>query len=220
VGESLPLQEGEKPIAWHWKQWLTTWDKISIWRKTPIIVVGKAWLVVTNQRILQVEGRFIHPFEVRSWKDDSFNQNGSRTLSGCQVTAAYSLEDISSVHETHGKNVAGALVGTLHIQMKSADSLSISANPGVLSLVPIINEAMVKRKSLLQRQQAKNVVIDFSWVKEYLNKGGIVLTTIKCPQCGASIDLPKEGSTTKCGYCRASIHAQDVLERFTGLIKS
>jgi len=61
---------------------------------------------------------------------------------------------------------------------------------------------------------------DFAWIRDYLDKGGLVLTTIKCPQCGANLDLPKEGNNTRCKYCGASIYAQDILEKFKGLLKS
>jgi len=79
---------------------------------------------------------------------------------------------------------------------------------------------MLKAIQKKQEKERPIVVIDFSRVRDYLDKGGLVLTTVKCPQCGASIELPKKGSTTKCGYCRASIYAQDILEKFKGLMQS
>jgi hypothetical protein len=86
------------------------------------------------------------------------------------------------------------------------------------ALVPIINDAILKRKAVIQEQQTKKVVIDFSWVREYFDKGGLVLTTVKCPQCGGSIELPKEGNLTKCKYCGANVYAQNVLDRLKGLL--
>jgi hypothetical protein len=46
-----------------------------------------------------------------------------------------------------------------------------------------------------------------------------VLTTVKCPQCGAGIELPKEGSLIKCQHCGSQIYAQDVFDKLEGLLK-
>ncbi len=57
------------------------------------------------------------------------------------------------------------------------------------------------------------LVLDFSSLKEQMAKGGLVVQTIKCPTCGASVDLPSNGNTTKCQYCQSTIYAADLFEK-------
>lgn len=62
------------------------------------------------------------------------------------------------------------------------------------------------------------VVIDFSFLKTFIEKGGIVLTALKCPHCGAPIKMPKNGTATVCDHCGSTIYAQDIFEKVKTLI--
>jgi ribosomal protein S27AE len=64
----------------------------------------------------------------------------------------------------------------------------------------------------------KRIIIDFTALKELAEKGGIVLTELKCPKCGAPIKLPKEGTETTCEHCGSVIYAQDIFEKIKALI--
>jgi len=69
-----------------------------------------------------------------------------------------------------------------------------------------------KKKSRIQ------YVLDFSFLKNEMEKGGVVLQQIKCPNCGAAIKLPTEGNAITCQYCQGTIYAQDIFEKMKGLI--
>jgi DNA-directed RNA polymerase subunit RPC12/RpoP len=62
-------------------------------------------------------------------------------------------------------------------------------------------------------------ILDFSFLKAEMEKGGLVVQSVKCPSCSAAIALPQTGSTTKCEYCGATVFAQDVFDRIKGLMK-
>lgn len=69
-----------------------------------------------------------------------------------------------------------------------------------------------------KRKERVQVVLDFSSLKEYMAKGGLVLQTTKCPECGGPIPLPTTGNQTKCGHCGNTIYAQDIFEKIKSLI--
>ena len=72
------------------------------------------------------------------------------------------------------------------------------------------NEAERKRDKI-------HVMLDFSFLKSIMEKGGLVMQVLKCPECGATVDFPKTGNETKCNHCGKTIYAQDVFEKVKGI---
>jgi DNA-directed RNA polymerase subunit RPC12/RpoP len=68
------------------------------------------------------------------------------------------------------------------------------------------------------RRRERPVIVDFSALRDILERGGISTFVPKCPNCGAPIQLPESGESVKCPYCGATIYAKDVLERLKELI--
>ena len=78
-----------------------------------------------------------------------------------------------------------------------------------------------KRREALEAEKRKErvqIVIDFSMVKEYMEKGGLVLQKTKCPECNAPIPIPTSGNQVFCQHCGSTILAQDIFEKIKGLI--
>jgi len=69
-----------------------------------------------------------------------------------------------------------------------------------------------------KKKQRVQIVLDFSALKEYMEKGGLILQQTKCPECGASIKLPQSGNQITCEHCGSIIYAQDIFEKIRGLI--
>jgi len=77
------------------------------------------------------------------------------------------------------------------------------------------------RKRFLADEKKKervHVLLDFSFLKSYMEKGGLAMQTFKCPECGAPTKLPESGNEVKCGHCGNTIYAQDIFEKVKGLI--
>lgn len=70
----------------------------------------------------------------------------------------------------------------------------------------------------LQKKERVQVIVDFSFLKDYMEKGGMVVQKISCANCGASMHLPEKGNTVDCPYCRTTHRVQDVFERVRQLI--
>jgi len=63
------------------------------------------------------------------------------------------------------------------------------------------------------RPRMEHVVVDFARILEAARGRGVILDTIECPSCKASISLPGSGDTFQCEYCGKSIRATDIFEK-------
>ena len=75
------------------------------------------------------------------------------------------------------------------------------------------------RKSYEKLKPKKVVTIDFVELAKLIASLGIVMKAIKCPNCGANVDLPEKGDVVKCPYCNTAIKAIDVYEMVKKLLK-
>jgi ribosomal protein S27AE len=85
----------------------------------------------------------------------------------------------------------------------------------------LVTEQCLKRKAEIEAEKKKErvqVVLDFSALKDYMEKGGLILQKTKCPECGAPIPLPTTGNQAKCDHCGSTIYAQDIFGKIKSLI--
>jgi len=62
----------------------------------------------------------------------------------------------------------------------------------------VLNGEIWKRETIRLRniriaQLERGRTVDFSLIREMLERGGIVLQSIKCPNCGAPLEIPSSG---------------------------
>jgi len=70
------------------------------------------------------------------------------------------------------------------------------------------------RKERIEELELKEkVVIDFSTIRNYFSEKGLVVYTVKCPNCGAPLKLPEKGKEIKCEYCGTTVYAEDILKK-------
>jgi len=124
------------------------------------------------------------------------------------------LEEISGISET------GMLMKRICVSDKSGEyRFSISEN--LANFKNLVNGALTERKKALDEMRKKDrihVMIDFSSIGDYMEKGGLQLTTVKCPNCNAPLKLPNQGTEIICQYCNSTILAQDIFEKIKSLI--
>ncbi len=86
---------------------------------------------------------------------------------------------------------------------------------------PIMENAVAMRHSEIDAEKKRervHVMLDFSFLKTFMEKGGLVMQVLKCPECGGTVDFPKSGAETKCTHCGKTIYAQDIFEKVKGLL--
>jgi len=88
---------------------------------------------------------------------------------------------------------------------------------GKMPRIDFKDMVMEQIKSTIQNEN--KVTIDYSFLKTYLDKGGILLTTLRCPHCGAPIEIPNGGNNVKCKHCGNLILAIDLLDRISRITK-
>jgi ribosomal protein S27AE len=76
---------------------------------------------------------------------------------------------------------------------------------------------LIKRRAREIEEERKRervqFVIDFSFLKAQIERGGLVLSTVKCPNCMGPLTLPDSGNITNCGHCGATIRAVGVFDK-------
>lgn len=63
------------------------------------------------------------------------------------------------------------------------------------------------------------IVLDFSSLKDVMSKGGLVMSTYKCPNCNGIISIPEAGKVLMCQYCGTPIKPVDIFEKVKSLIQ-
>jgi len=63
------------------------------------------------------------------------------------------------------------------------------------------------------------LILDFTSLKDVMTKGGLVMTTYKCPNCNGMIKLPEAGKVLMCEYCGTPIKPVDIFEKIKSLIQ-
>jgi hypothetical protein len=72
----------------------------------------------------------------------------------------------------------------------------------------------------LQKERANvQVILDFSSLKDAMSKGGLVMSTYKCPNCNGMVDIPEAGKVLLCKYCGIPIKPVDIFEKIKSLIQ-
>lgn len=98
---------------------------------------------------------------------------------------------------------------------------SHSQYPSYMGVVQFIELDFVFEKIPEQPKQTQTiqVVLDFTSLKDVMSKGGIVMTTYKCPNCNGMVNLPEEGKVLMCQYCGTPIKPIDIFEKIKSLIQ-
>ena len=68
------------------------------------------------------------------------------------------------------------------------------------------------------KKDKPTIIIEFSSIRDFIKEKGIVLQPLKCPVCGAPLDIPNEGNIIICPYCGSTIKALDVFEKIKSLL--
>lgn len=96
-----------------------------------------------------------------------------------------------------------------------------SLKSGLIELVkPMIENVITsvrEKLAILRRLDRLGVTVDFSFLKKYMEKGGLLMQALRCPHCDGPIDFPKTGNVTTCPYCGTSIYAQNIFDKLKSL---
>jgi len=187
---------------------LYSWDgQLNIKMDTMSGYSEQGGLILTNRRIV-----WLKRLTTGTWdKQTSF-----------KITHEILLENIKGIFGESGdsdrwKNTR-TLVPIVHDSLESEYGLKYA----FLEIFKGITEAAISlRQQEIETEKRKDrvhVTLDFSFLKTLMEKGGLTMQVLKCPECGAAVDFPKSGNVTECSHCGREIYAQDIFEKVKGLI--
>ena len=173
-------------------------------RKAMILQMGA--LLLTSRRLIWLERR-----QIGVWKPQITYQ----------VALEIPLESIKGVLAESGDS--GNWASTRKVSIVSDDGeKTFNLQSAFQELLrPMVENAIKQRRDEMEAEKRKDkihVMLDFSFLKSMMEKGGIMMQVLKCPECGASVEFPKSGNQTVCTHCGKAIYAQDVFEKVKGLI--
>jgi len=132
------------------------------------------------------------------------------------------LEDIKGISGGSGDSRNWQLPKKISVVDSNGESTFILQYAFLELFKPMIENAIEIRRKEIDTEKKKeriHVMLDFSFLKTYMEKGGLVMKVLKCPECGATIEFPKSGTQTKCSHCGNTIYAQDIFEKIKSLLE-
>jgi hypothetical protein len=173
--------------------------------QAPIIMQIGA-LLLTSRRLIWLERR-----QIGVWKPQITYQ----------VALDMPLESIKGISADTGDSGNWATPKKVSIVTDDGEKTFNLQSAFQELLKPMVETAIKMRKEETEAEKKRDkihVMLDFSFLKSVMEKGGLVMQVLKCPECGASVDFPKSGNQTQCVHCGKTIYAQDIFEKVKGLI--
>jgi len=200
---ALMLEANEKVIQYwqgnHETQMMTSKDTWLGKQPTTVKQTKMGTLVLTNQRLAWIEMRGVfnkshhYIFAILLDKLQGISMGGS-------ITKYVSIADSQNEHIFHLSGVYSA---------------------GLDSFKRVVYDQVKARKQELENEKKRDkvqIVLDFSFLRTYMEKGGLSLQVLKCPECGGPIKIPQSGNNTVCQHCGNNVYAQDIFEKVKALI--
>ena len=231
-GNTLLVKEphGKAPNGWHSALSLTrdeeiveTWQgrriesKPLIYGETEVVDRGEGVLILTNQNIMWLysipsspEGSFSRGFRI-PLEEIAGISSGPEPIPHLAITHLEGADFVSPFSRLGPIPGYGGLLG--HREYMTEDELEVLQE----TVKKQQRERRIAVLELLKKERVQ-VIIDFSFLREYMEKGGMIVQKISCAHCGASMQLPEKGNTVDCPYCKTTHRVQDIFEKVKQLI--
>ena len=161
--------------------------------------------ILTNLRAVYIQERFTPAAAHSGFIDGSFELN-LESIAGATLSSGAP----NSMIIYSGRAPFNIFLGATQSSGYPIDVLIVA-----LLRLRFDRVAEIKKSKENERIQ---IVTDFSWLRDYMEKGGIMIKTYKCPGCGGAIDIPSNGKAGKCGFCGTTFYAEDVFKKVKDLI--
>lgn len=132
------------------------------------------------------------------------------------------LEEIKGISGNTGNSADWTYTKRICVIDSNGENKFMLQNAFFEMFKPMVEDALkIKRKEIKAKKKKERIHIrlDFSFLKTYMEKGGLVMKILKCPECGGTIEFPESGTQTKCSHCGKSIYAQDIFEKVKSLLE-
>jgi len=210
VASAAIMGKGERTLA--------CWSGYNV-VSSPVVVNGQTVyrstnvggnLLLTNRRLLWAEGHVTTRGLIFTTTETSW-----------LVKYELPLDGIKGINGSSGDSNNWVSPTEIHIVDEKGEHLFQLYYAFCELFKPAVESAVSLRQDEIEREKRQDrvqVMLDFSFLKKYMEDGGLVMQTLKCPECGASVKFPEAGSQTICTHCGANIHANDIFKKIKDLI--
>jgi hypothetical protein len=174
-------------------KWQGHHETLKAGSRHPIIIWRSGYLILTTQRIL--------------WIDRCFNGTWSIRISH-KVGREIPLEHVKSISGESGDSVrwrnTESKPNDIVIVDNSGENVFTLGYAFIELIKDMTETAISSRCEEIEAEKKKermHLAIDVSSLKSILDKGGVELQTLDCPECGAAIAFPKNGNHSTCAHC-------------------
>jgi ribosomal protein S27E len=203
--KTLIIEENENTLnAWTGNRVIPPKPATALSQPTPTLQAGA--LLLTSRRLIWLEKR-----QTGVWKPQITYQ----------ITLETPLQDIKSISAETGNSSNWTTPKKTYIATSNGETTFTLQNAFQELIKPMIENAIKMHSEETEAEKKRDkihIMLDFSFLKSAMEKGGLVMQVLKCPECGATVDFPKSGNETKCAHCAKTIYAQDIFEKVKGLI--
>jgi len=204
------MGKGEKPLAC-WDGFRAVSQARTVSGQTSYSAVDESGsLLLTNRRLL--------------WLGPHVTKRGiifTKTETSWLVRYEISLDGIKGITGSSGDSKSWATPTEIHIVDARGEHVFKLFYAFWEVFKPAVEAAVVLRQDEVEREKRQDkvqVMLDFSFLRKYMEDGGMVVQNLKCPECGASVKFPDAGSQSVCDHCGANIYANDVFKKIKDLI--
>lgn len=85
-----------------------------------------------------------------------------------------------------------------------------------------LTTAVLEESRAAYQQKVKprliEVKVDFAGIMQAAQGKGVILDRVKCPSCGAAINLPTSGDVVRCSYCGNEITATSIFDKMKSIL--
>ncbi|MCW4017372.1 MAG: hypothetical protein NWF00_01600 [Candidatus Bathyarchaeota archaeon] len=156
------------------------------------------------------------------WLNRHQNSTYKQTFS-YKATHEIALESVTGISGETGDSSNWIFPKKTSIVDNSGESLFTLQYAFLELFKPMIEDAIHTRKTEIENEQETDkgqLTLDFPALKTTLERGGLVMQVLKCPQCRTTLEFPKSGNQTQCAHCGKTINAHDVLEKVKSILRN
>jgi len=219
LGKCVPSAVSSAAIMGKGERTLACWNGF--------IVVSQSTTMSSGQRVyrdVDVGGNLLLTNRRLLWVEEHVTTRGfifTTTETSWLVKYEFPLDGIKGITGSTGDSQGWASPTEIHVVDKKGEHVFKLYYAFWELFKPAVESAVSLRQDEMERERRQDkvqVMLDFSFLKKYMEDGGLAMQALKCPECGASVKFPDAGSQTVCGHCGANIHANDVFKKIRDLI--
>ena len=196
---------------------------------------SRGWFLLTHRRVIYLQRKYAPAFAGGDFEDFGFDIPLERITGIVPVLEnlrygrwAWSKESHRGLEIYEGKKQRTVYLelertaATIHPQ-SDGTLIGVLVQGLALAIVNLREQKMDElQRRLAEAQKAANkaptqIIMDFSWLREYMEKGGVLMRSTKCPSCGGKIEIPSHGEKVQCEYCGTIMVAEDIFKKIKDL---